>query len=238
MKNYIPNAITLGNLFLGCCALVALFSDQLELVLWLILAAGILDYLDGAVARLLDVRSKLGAELDSMADMVSFGVVPGAIYYMLLFRMEHPTGPLEMEWAALPGFLVAVFSGLRLAKFNLDTRQTYNFLGLPTPASTMLAIGLLMIYIYDPVGFKYGIMTYSFLYTVILLVSILLVAEIPMFSLKIQHLSWKGNEIKIIFALVALGFLLLAFSLAPFGIIVLYILINSILFLINRNPIQ
>lgn len=201
----------------------------------MVAAGGVADYLDGGVARLLNVHSKLGKELDSMADMITFGLVPAAIYYYLLFRMENPTGELDLSYAALPAFLVAVFSGLRLAKFNLDTRQSYNFLGLPTPAATILTIGLLLIYIYDPYGFSMGILNYTFLYTTILLLCILLVTEIPMFSFKIKELSWKGNEIKIIFAAIAISLLLFDWRVAPFFIIVLYILVNSILFLVNRN---
>ncbi len=235
IKNYIPNIITLSNLFLGCIALVALFTERLELAVWMVAAGGVADYLDGGVARLLNVHSKLGKELDSMADMITFGLVPAAIYYYLLFRMENPTGELDLSYAALPAFLVAVFSGLRLAKFNLDTRQSYNFLGLPTPAATILTIGLLLIYIYDPYGFSMGILNYTFLYTTILLLCILLVTEIPMFSFKIKELSWKGNEIKIIFAAIAISLLLFDWRVAPFFIIVLYILVNSILFLVNRN---
>ncbi|MCH2083106.1 MAG: CDP-alcohol phosphatidyltransferase family protein [Saprospiraceae bacterium] len=235
MKKLIPNTITLSNLFLGCMALVALFTEELYLVIWLVAAGGVADYADGAAARILDVRSDLGKELDSMADMVSFGLVPGAIFYFLLYRLDHAIEPLGLAWAAAPGFLISVFSGLRLAKFNLDTRQTYDFLGLPTPACTILTVGLLLVYIYDPFGISLGIMNYTFLYTTILLLCILLIAEIPMFSLKIQSLSWKGNEIKIIFAAISIGLIIFKWYLAPFVIILIYILTNSILFLLNRN---
>ena len=181
------------------------------------------------------MRSDLGKELDSMADMVTFGIVPGAIFYFLLYRLNHTIEPLNLEWSAAPSFLISVFSGLRLAKFNLDTRQTHDFLGLPTPACTILTVGLLLIYIYDPFGISLEIMNYTFLYTTILLLCILLVAEIPMFSLKIQSLSWKGNEIKIIFAAISIGLIIFKWYLAPFLIIVIYIFTNSILFLLNRN---
>lgn len=227
MKQYIPNIVTLLNLFCGCCAIVAILYDQVEWCL-LLLGLGILaDYLDGAVARLLNVKSMLGKELDSLADMVTFGLLPGVILYYLLNQAAPPELSIPgLVWLHTPAFMITLFSALRLAKFNIDTRQTDHFLGLPTPSSTIFVAGLLAIYYYNSFGLAEFIAQGWLLFTVVVLLSWLLVSEIPMFHLKMANFRWRGNELKFIFTGVALLLLLILGMAAPTAIILLYILFN------------
>jgi CDP-diacylglycerol--serine O-phosphatidyltransferase len=236
MKKHIPNSITLINLFCGCCALANVFYGQFTQAFWFFLAGGIADYLDGLVARGLKVNSELGKELDSIADMVSFGVVPGAIFYMLLTIGYKGADvlPIQLTLAAAPAFLIAVFAGLRLAKFNLDTRQSENFIGLNTPSATIFAVGLMLIYHFDSFGLAELVTTPWLLYVLIVLLCYLLIAEIPMFSFKFKAMTWQGNEVRIIFLVVAI-LLLIALKEAAFSLgIILYVLFSITNNLIKR----
>ncbi|MBK7408494.1 MAG: CDP-alcohol phosphatidyltransferase family protein [Saprospirales bacterium] len=228
MRKHIPNLFTLANLFFGCLAIVAVLHGEYQLTFWLILLAIFADYVDGGVARALKVSSPLGKELDSIADAVSFGVVPGAIFYQLLSISTHCTGE-TICWAAIPGFIVSAAAGLRLARFNLDTRQTENFIGLPTPSLTMFALGLLMIHESNSFGMGALLEKTWVLYVLVGFLSYISNAPLPMFSLKFKSFAWKGNEIKFIFG--GIGIVLLALwreaAFAP--IIALYILISIIL---------
>ena len=227
IRRSIPNAITLLNLFLGSIAVVLILEREYVLACWLLAGAGLADFLDGAVARMLGVKSELGGQLDSLADMVSFGLVPGLMYFQLL--RESFGFSLNSILPAAPAFLVTVFSALRLAKFNLDTRQQEGFIGLPTPASTIFAAGILLIFANDVFGLAPLASTPALLYPLIILMSYLLVAELPLFSLKFSSLSWKGNEIRIIFVLLSAALLIILRELGLVVIIILYLLL-SILF--------
>ena len=134
--SHIPNFITSLNLFSGAMAVYFAFQANYELVLILVLLAAVFDFLDGFAARLLKAYSPMGKELDSLADVISFGMAPGAVAFSLLRASELP------EWAAFAGFIIPVFSALRLAKFNIDERQTTSFIGMPTPANAIFWIGL------------------------------------------------------------------------------------------------
>jgi len=225
MKKHIPNTITLFNLFCGCCAVMNIFYGNFTLAVWLLVAATGFDFLDGLVARALKVSSPVGKELDSLADMVSFGVAPGAIMYMLLLRNWVTDYANVFYWPATIGFVITLFSCVRLAKFNLDTRQTDSFIGVPTPAATIFVIGLLMIYINNSFGLA-QYLTPALLIPTVLILSYLLVVELPLFSLKFKKFTWKGNEIRFIFLLLSIGLLIglkeVAFSL----IIVIYVLMS------------
>lgn len=237
MKQYIPNSITLLNLFCGCCAIVALLHDQIAWTL-ILLALGITaDYLDGMAARALQVKSLLGKELDSLADLVSFGVLPGMMLYYLLEQSvaSDAPGQLQLTWRFTPAFLLTLFAALRLAKFNLDIRQTDDFLGLPTPSATVFVAGLLAMYHYDSLQLSGLIANRWFLYLVIGLLCWLLVSEIPMFSLKFTKAGWRGNELKIGSMLLALLLLLLLGPAAPALIILLYVLFNLLRRLLRRQ---
>jgi len=227
MRKYIPNTITLINLFCGACALVCILNDQFLWAFYFIFAGGVADYADGMVARVLQVNSVLGKELDSLADMVTFGVVPGAILYMLLAK--GITGNIEESGiipAAFPGFILSSFAGLRLARFNLDERQTEDFIGLPTPSCTLFMTGLMLVFHYDTFDLRWLVTNPYFIYPVIVIFSYLLVAELRMFGLKFKSFKWKGNEIRFIF--IILGLLLLVFlkELAFSVIILLYIIFS------------
>lgn len=226
MTKHLPNAITLLNLFLGCCAAGGIFYGQFVLAFWLILAAVLADYVDGLVARVLGVHSELGKQLDSLADVVSFGLVPGAIYYKLLTIGLGFGQAGSLQMAALPGFLLSVSAGLRLAKFNLDTRQSDGFLGLPTPSSTMFTAGLMAIYHFDSFGLAGLVSSPLFLYCCIGGLSFMMLSEIPMFNFKFKSLRWAGNEIKYIFVAVAVASILLAREASLAIVIFLYILFS------------
>ena len=232
IKAQIPNSITLLNLFCGCAAIICILDHRFVAAFWFLFAAGWFDFADGLVARMLNVSSEHGKELDSLADMVSFGAVPGVIYYTLLFINQNPSPAaapdLTWSWYAAPGLLVTLFSALRLAKFNLDTRQTENFMGVATPTSTVFATGLMLIHALDPFGWGAYVLSPFVLYPAILAFSYLLISEHPMFSFKIKGMKWAGNETRIIFAVLALV-LLASLRTAAFPFIVgVYLIINLV----------
>ena len=236
MRKHIPNFITTINLFCGCCALVCVFNELFEWVFIFLFWGGIADYADGMVARILNVKSPMGKELDSLADMVSFGVVPGAIIYILLTK--SPIGiesEFPVKWWALPGFILTVFSALRLARFNLDERQTEDFIGLNTPSCTMFITGLMLIYDFDTFGMANLIVQPFFLFSIIVLFSFLLVAEIPMFSFKFKGMQWQGNENRIVFMIVSILLLIFLKEVAFSLIILLYVLYSLTRYFVYKN---
>jgi len=236
MKKQIPNIITLLNLFFGCVAVTALLSNHFSVVLYCFLLSIAMDFADGFVARLLNVSSPVGKELDSLADMVSFGVVPGMIFYVLLGgNKETLTGDFSLQ-NLLPfiGFIFSMLACLRLARFNLDTRQSVDFIGLNTPTATGFVIGLLMIYQNDTFGLGEFVTQRIFLLPIILLFSYLMISEFPMFSGKFKGLKWKGNEFRIIFILAAIAEFFL-FGYAAFSTIVLtYMLLSAIAYFTKK----
>lgn len=228
VKKNIPNCITLVNLFMGCCALASVLYGQFVQAFFFSLASGIADYLDGTVARVMQTKSPIGEQLDSLADMVSFGVVPGAILYMLLVKGNAGTDvlPIELTIAAAPAFVVSLFAAIRLAKFNIDTKQTENFIGMPTPAVAMFTVGLMLIYYYNSYGLAALVINPVFLYLSIIVLSLMMVVEMPMFGMKFKHLRWRGNEIRFIFALLAIGLILLLKEAAISLIVLFYVLLS------------
>jgi len=182
IKN-IPNAITSLNLLSGCMSVVMAFRGNIEVATYFIFAAAIFDFFDGFAARALKAYSPLGKQLDSLADVVSFGVAPSAIMFNMLFVIQTNiafcANPNAIFAVSFVSFFIAVFSAIRLAKFNIDERQTESFIGLNTPACALFICGL--------VHFN----LYSFIGCIVLLAAIpvlcfLLVCELPMFSLKIK----------------------------------------------------
>jgi CDP-diacylglycerol---serine O-phosphatidyltransferase len=220
----LPNALTLANLFCGCCALLYTFYWQPEMAALFTAGSFVFDYLDGMVARALHVSSPLGKEL-------SFGVVPGAMLYRLLsgdVSISAAFGSSFVEVYALPAFILSAFSAFRLGKFNLDTRQANYFIGLSTPACTVFVLGLALAAHSDRFGLKEVIENQWFLYTLIPLLSWLLVSEIPMFGMKIKRFDWKSNMFNLAFlALFALLVFVLK-ELALSAIIVCYIILSVI----------
>ena len=207
LKKHIPNAITCCNLISGCIATVfALMGNFPMALLWIVMGA-VFDFFDGMTARLLHVSSPIGKELDSLADDVTFGVAPSAMIYYELCAMDYPAF-MEPLRPILPyfAFLMAAFSALRLAKFNLDERQTTSFIGLPTPANALFWGALF-------VGYGSWIestpVNAPLLVLMILISCYLLVSEIPMFALKFKQWGWRGNEVKYIFVATAAALIVL-----------------------------
>lgn len=227
MIKQIPNALTLLNVFCGSCALVSIQNGRYTEGYAFLIVSLIADFFDGFAARALNVKSEMGKELDSLADMVSFGVVPGMILYKLL-KTSSLVSVFEQSYLPLLAFIVTAFSCYRLAKFNLDTRQTTDFIGLATPANTLFFIGLLLIKQNEMDGLDQIISNPMFLYALIPLSSYLLVSEIPMFSFKFKGFGWVGNEIRFIFAAIALVLVFLMHEAAISLLVVVYILLNII----------
>lgn len=242
MKRHLPNALTCLNLLCGCLALTFILSgpgqNGLTIAAWFVGIAAVADFFDGLLARALRVSSPIGKDLDSLADMVSFGVVPGAILFKLLqFTLAASAAPAPDAYAVttdtvlqlvLPyaGFLVSIFSALRLAKFNNDTRQTTSFIGLPTPACTLVVASLPLILAQDSFDLKNIILNPWLLVGLTVLLSGLLVAELPLFALKFKNLRWLGNRRRFIFVALAL---VLVLTLHAAGIplaVLLYVLLS------------
>jgi len=186
---HIPNSITSLNLLSGCVSIVLALNGQPQAAALFILLAALFDFLDGLAARVLHAYSPIGKELDSLADVVSFGVAPAMILYHSLIGLAETTHS-SPYWAWF-AFLLPVASALRLAKFNVDNRQDHFFLGLPTPANALFwAFG--MAYSFDADAFPFFYPLY--LLPLILIFAGLMVSEVPMFSLKFKNLSWKENK--------------------------------------------
>lgn len=266
IKKNIPNAITCGNLLCGCLAITSAFHGDLIWAAYLVGIAAVLDFLDGFVARVLKVHSEIGKQLDSLADMVTFGVVPGIIMFHLItlaeFYWAYGQGVLRITipeyifYLPYIAFLIPIFSCIRLAKFNIDTRQTDSFIGVPTPANSILIASFpLILGIEDysainnffsaftstgefierttavtfsetiPIASKV-ILNSNILIGITILMSYLLIAELPLFALKFKHFKWKDNEIRFIFLGISLLLLILfKFAAIPF-IIFLYIILS------------
>ena len=229
MKKHLPNAITCMNLFCGCLAIYFSFHGNLVNAAYMVGLAAVLDFMDGMLARLLRAYSEIGKQLDSLADMVSFGVVPGVVMFHLIEKaLEGESTFLGLNPSVFPfiAFVITIFSALRLAKFNIDTRQTTSFIGMPTPACSIFVCSLPLILANDGFGVSGLILNPYLLGALALLLSYLLIAEIPLFALKFKNLSWKDNSVRFIFVLAAaLLSVLFGFTAIPF-IIALYILLS------------
>lgn len=232
MKRHIPNTITCLNLFSGCLGIVFAFNGNLNYASYAILIAAIFDFLDGMIARLLKAYSDIGKELDSLADMVSFGVLPAVIVYQL-FSISSPHE--TYTWIPYSAFIIAVFSGLRLAKFNIDTRQAEHFIGLPTPANAML-IGSLPLILSQEASFMSTIIVSNyFLVPLSIVMSLLLVAELPLISLKFKSLNIKDNILRYVLIISSIMlFAGLQFAAVPL-IIALYVMLSFVEFRMIRR---
>jgi len=200
LKKQIPNLFTSLNLFSGCTALFCVFYGFYFHAAVFLCISLVADFMDGFMARKLNAYSAFGKEIDSLADMVSFGVVPGAILYTLLLDSHLANG--QLFWASL-GFILTIFSAFRLAKFNLDTRQTSGFIGLATPACTSFIVSLIFFINLSPYS-QYLANSYVLL-AITALFSYLLIAEIPMFAFKFKHYKWAGNQVRFLFIILSLG---------------------------------
>ena len=229
LKKHLPNAVTCLNLLFGCLALTNIFAGRLEAGAWLVAAAAAADFADGLLARALRVSSAIGKDLDSLADMVSFGVVPGAMLFELLRRAPGLSAagiPALAAYLPFVGFGVSIFSALRLAKFNNDTRQTTSFIGLPTPACTLVVASLPLILAHDRFGLAPLVLHPAALLALTALLSGLLVAELPLFALKFKNLRWADNRRRFLFMLLAAGLLLALRAAAVPLVVLLYVLLS------------
>lgn len=227
MKKHIPNALTLTNLFCGCMAIVCAIHFKFIPVIWLIVSAFVADALDGQVARWLNVSAPIGKQLDSLADMVSFGVLPGMILYSLLIKSFGIPTPNVLILEAAPAFILSVFAAYRLAKFNIDTRQTDVFLGLATPACTVLVAGIMLVYEKGNSEIKEMIANKTFLYALIIVLSFFMVSDIPLLNFRFPHYRWKGNQARWIF-IFGLPFLALIGGYAFFALAVMWYVFVSL----------
>lgn len=243
LKKHIPNTITLLNLTSGAISIyfgVKGSPEDLAIAGVFIFIAAVFDFFDGFSARLLDVKSEVGLQLDSLSDMVSFGLAPGFILYQMI-AMSHGN-PLSDVVAIniLPFFalLVPWMSAIRLAKFNLDASQTYSFKGLPTPALAILVASLPLIRqeLYTDRGLFYMLITNTyFLLSVAIFGSLLLVSSFPMFSLKFKHLGLGENLFKYIFIGISVILILfLQIVSVPF-ILLLYLFLSLVLYLTDMQ---
>ena len=227
----IPNLLTLSNLLCGTfAALSALVYDNLEWAFWFVVLAAVFDFFDGFAARLLHQSSPIGVQLDSLADMISFGFVPAAVVYTMTTRSMGEGDTLLRYAFAFICFAMAAFSALRLAKFNIDETQHEEFCGLPTPANALFFTSLGLISAHT--GFDFG---GPVLICVVPAMAWLLISPVRMFSLKFQGFGWRGNAIRYLFlALCVVMIVVLRLYSIP-AIVILYILISAIRWGLRRN---
>lgn len=220
-KKHIPNSITCLNLISGCIATYWAFQGDAQLALLFIVIGAVFDFFDGMVARLLHVSSPIGKELDSLADDITFGFAPSAIVFNFLVPLTTYLSPIIPYLA----FIMAAFSALRLAKFNLDERQALGFIGLPTPANALFWGSLLV-----GLGEEIATLPYAayLILAGVLISSYLLVSEISMFALKFKSWGWQGNEVKYIFLLTCIPLLLLLEVSGLAAIIAWYVILSVV----------
>lgn len=246
MLQFIPNAITLANLLCGCIAITYVVQGEFFTAFCWVLLGLFFDFMDGMVARLLRVSSALGKELDSLADVVTFGVVPGlfvmqklqeVFYFQQVSTHSTLEGLISFEpfWGMYIGLLIALASAYRLAKFNIDTRQTTFFIGLPTPANALLVIGFVLINPETVSSWLSALLlTPWFWVGLTLLSSFLLNAPIPLFSFKFKTLAFRENKLQYLFLLLSsLLIILFKITALPF-VILLYVLLSGLFY---RKPL-
>ena len=236
IKKHIPNTITCFNLISGCLGIIMTLQGKVQYAPYFIGIAAAFDLLDGMVARMLHVKSEIGKQLDSLADVVSFGVLPGFIMYQMMLTSNYmPASDKPYNVFAFVWLLIPVFSALRLARFNVDTRQTTFFIGLPVPANAIFIGSLGLIYFHDLITgnsnwFTHIIGNYYVLSAITILFSYLLLSELRLFSLKMDSLKWEDAKPQFIWAACTLLFLMLFSYLAiPLSILV-YIIVSLVFF--------
>jgi CDP-diacylglycerol--serine O-phosphatidyltransferase len=216
---HIPNTLTCCNLISGCMAVIsASNADAWHTLLW-VAAGALFDFLDGLSARLLNVHSPIGKDLDSLADMVTFGLAPALLCLMTLKDFSYPNAIFASYYPYIALMLV-VFAALRLAKFNTDRRQDTSFLGLAVPANALFWCGLFQMNLSGTAGAPWIIGG------LVIIFALLMVSEIPMFSLKFKNLKWADNKIRYIFLIVSLVILLLLWKEGLSAVICWYIILS------------
>lgn len=261
----LPNMLTGFNLLSGFLSVVCAAAGRLDLAVLFVLVGMVFDFFDGMTARLLKIQSELGKQLDSLADVVTFGVAPGFIMMIVMmmdveFYTEQPFSEtiaydfMEHVWLLLSGEIndfvpfvalcIPFFSMLRLGKFNIDTRQTDSFIGLPTPANALFFMGFPLILIYHELlpdsfyAIREVMLNQYFMAISCVVFSLLLISELKLFSLKFKSLRWEGNEVRFIFLLISIALIFVFKVLALPLIVILYLLISIVKhFLTNRNEV-
>ena len=232
MKKHIPNALTSANLFCGCLGILSAVKGDLSLAAWLTVAAAVFDFFDGFDARALKVKSDIGKELDSLADCVTFGVLPAFVLFKMLEPLQMP-----FAYAEYTAFHLAVFSALRLAKFNIDTRQSEGFIGVPTPANALLWVSLpfwssqnnfLSNLVSEPI----------FLLTLSVVMSFLMNAELPLLALKFKNFRLRENIWRFALVGISVGIVSLGGFAGVSFAIVAYILLSVLSNQFSKNTIQ
>jgi CDP-diacylglycerol--serine O-phosphatidyltransferase len=229
----IPNMLTLANLLAGAAAIIFILQHHAyETAFWLIIAAAVFDFLDGFAARLLKQTSPLGVQLDSLADDVTFGLAPAMVmfdiynnatsYYAISDNIMEP-----LKYVVL---IIAAFSVLRLAKFNIDTTQSTEFSGLPTPANALLLLSLALL-----VEQGHVVLYREQILVIAVATSLLLISPIRMFALKFKGFGIRGNELRYGFLLAALALIIFVPTYSILAIIVLYIVVSTVRWVACRN---
>ena len=224
IKRHIPNLITLLNLLCGCIAVVFASRSDFEMTFYFVCGGIFLDFFDGFFARMFKVASPLGLQLDSLADMVTSGVTPGFVMFLMMSNNNSVA-----SWFPYLGFLITLGSCYRLANFNIDTRQTDSFIGLPTPANTLFILSLPLVLMHtDSLMLLELLVNPWVLLTISIFSAFILNAEIPLFSLKVKKMAFKGNELPILFLLYSIVVIVIfTYSALPL-IILSYILLSVV----------
>ena len=250
MKNQIPNSITILSLLLSCLAIILTFEGEIAIAAYLLIGSCFCDFLDGFAARALKVNNPIGKEIDSLVDMIAFGVAPAMLMYQIT-KMAQETQQIQLlidfPWLHYIVFVIPAFSAIRLAKFNVDTRQTSSFIGLAVPAHASFYIFCSLLFIYPDLP---KIINVNSIVTAVvsnpiimlitcILLSIMLVVEVPMFSLKLKNMKWKDNELPFTFLFILFG-MLIFINIVAFPMIILFYIVWSIVLNIknNSNPIS
>lgn len=244
MKKHIPNAITLLNLLSGLIALVYAFDDNIHMAFLWVCIGIFFDYWDGFVARILNVKSEMGLQLDSLADMVTSGVVPGLVVYKMLANIQenqdiYNLTPETYYMGVVPylGFIITLGAAYRLAKFNIDTRQTDSFIGLPTPGNALFILSIPMIIATTSSETVISVLSNPYLLVVISILSaIIMNAELPLFSLKVKPNNLGAYKLQIGFVILSIILLAVLQYLAIPVIIIVYILLSIIKNITTKQP--
>ncbi len=233
IKKYIPNTLTMGNLFSGCLAVLFAVHNQIEYAAIFVALGIFFDFFDGFFARLFKVQSDVGLQLDSLADMVTSGVVPGIVMYQLILNSSNIPWGASLEayhfTIGYIGFAITLASAYRLAKFNVDDRQTNSFIGLPVPANTLFILSLPLILKYEEYAFAKALLSNTYVLFVITGLSCyMLNAEISLFALKFKSWTFRQNKVRYIFLILSIFAIVTLHYLAIPIIIILYILLSVI----------
>jgi len=253
IKKQIPNLFTLLNLLAGLIAILMVASDKLVEAAFFVFLGIFFDFFDGFFARKLKVEGEFGKQLDSLADMVTSGVVPGLVMFQLILYAVKQEWFMQLScevgnwqdysetyYYYLPfiGLIIPLAAAYRLAKFNIDERQTSSFIGLPTPAFSIFVLSLPLILFYSDKQFFVDIIQNKYVLIVITLVgSYLLNAEIPLFSLKFKNYTWAENKIKYVFIILTIGLLITLKAVAIPLVIILYILMSLLENISNKKKV-